>query len=67
MPTLIEKLDAQVAGLEAEKDRILTQAKADVADVDLKIGALQSARGTLSPDVEKSYALLRRLGLIKEI
>jgi hypothetical protein len=38
----------------------------DLAAVDAKITALTSAKATLTPAVEASYAQLRAMGLFKE-
>lgn len=66
MPTLSDRIAAQLAALRAERQRIRDQAVADVAAVDQKITALESAKATLTADVEASYAQLRAMGLFKE-
>lgn len=66
MPTLVERLDVNIAALQAEKARIRDAAAADLAAVDVKIAALTNAKATLTPEVERSYAQLRAMGLFKE-
>jgi hypothetical protein len=67
MPTLTERLDAQLEALAAERQRIHQQAAADVAAVDAQIDALTAARKSLTPEVERSYAQLKAMGLLKEL
>lgn len=67
MPTLIERLDIQVAALQAERERIKAQAATDLAAVTAKLGELQKARLAITADVEQAYAALRALKLIQEI
>lgn len=67
MPILIDRIDAQLTGLRAERARIVQQAKDNMADVDMKIAALVQARQTITPDVETAYATLRALGFTKDL
>lgn len=67
MPTLIERLDIQVAALQAERERIKTQAATDLAAVNTKLAELVKARAAITADVEQAYAALRTLKLIQEI
>lgn len=67
MPTLIEKLDGQIASLVDEKARIDAQYVLDVDAVALKLTQLRRARTVITPDVEQAYAALRTLKLIQEI
>lgn len=67
MPTLIERIDAQLRALQVERARIRDQALADAAAVDTKIAALLQAKTSLTPEVENSYAQLRAMGLFKEL
>ena len=67
MPTLIERIDAHLKALRDEKQRIRDQALAEAAAVDLRIDALLAAKATITPDVERSYAQLKAMGLLKEL
>lgn len=65
--TLTGRVEAQLEALVLERQRILRQATADVDAVDVKIAALTAAKATLTPDVERSYAQLTAMGLLKEL
>lgn len=67
MPTLIERLDAQIASLVADKARIDAQYVADLDALAVKLTQLRRARTVITPDVEQAYAALRALKLIQEI
>jgi hypothetical protein len=67
MPTLTESLDAQIALLKAERDRIESQAAENLADVDRKLAALRGARKSITKDVEAAYDALLALGLIQQV
>lgn len=66
MPTLLERLDAQVADLRTEKARIIAAAQTDAAAVDVKLDALREARKVITPAVETAYAQLKAMGIFKE-
>jgi hypothetical protein len=67
MATLRDRLAAQVADRQAERQRIDAQYASDIAEVDDKIATLQHARRAISDDVETAYTALIKLGLIQEI
>jgi hypothetical protein len=66
MPTLIERLDAQIDALLVERQRIRDQTVRDLAVVDEKVAALRDAKAAITADVETSYNRLRALGIFKE-
>lgn len=67
MPTLTERLDQQVAKLQAERERIRAQAASDLVEVNTKLAELAKARAAITVDVETAYTALRALKLIQEI
>jgi len=67
MPTLLERLDAQVAALQVERERIKTTAATELAAVNTKLAELVKARTAITAEVETAYAALRALHLIQEI
>jgi hypothetical protein len=67
VPTLTDKIDAQVAALRAEQKRIVDQAAENLAVVNDKLTQLEKARAVVTPAVEAAYGALRALKLIQEI
>lgn len=67
MATLTERIDAQLAALKAERDRIQAQVATDLASVDTKIATLKGAKRLLSPELEQAYTALLALNLIREV
>lgn len=67
MATLTERIDAQIAALKAEKDRIQAQVETDVAAVEEKLAALRGAKKLMSVELEQAYTALLALGLIREV
>lgn len=66
MPTLVERLDVQIAAQVAEKQRLVAQAQADAAAVDVKLAALRAAKRAMTAEIEAAYAQLTTMGLFKE-
>lgn len=64
--SIIERLDAQIAALVSERQRIKTQADADVATVAARIQILRDAKAAITPAVETAYTALKAAGFIKE-
>lgn len=65
--SLIERLDAQVEMLQAERKRILDQAATNVGTVEIQLATLAAARKAITPEVEQAYGALLALKMIKEI
>lgn len=66
MPNLTERLATQIQQLLQERRRIEQQAAENLAKVDLQLDALRAAKDALTPEVERSYAQLRAMGVFKE-
>lgn len=67
MATLIERLDKQIADLEAERARITKTVNDELAAVETKLAALVGARKVLTPETQAIYDGLVKLGLITDI
>ena len=67
MGVLGDSLARQIANLEADKARIEQQAIKDVAAIDTQLAALGAAARVVTKDVEESYALLLKMGLISAV
>ena len=67
MATLAERIQKQLADLQAERDRIEADAKSNLAEVDLKIAALTEAARAVTKEIEVSYVALLKFGLIREV
>lgn len=61
--TIVERLDAQIAALAVEKQRIKDQAVADLDTITAKIQTLKDAKAAITPAVESAYVALAALGL----
>jgi predicted negative regulator of RcsB-dependent stress response len=64
---LADSLAAQIQHLETEKARIERQAAANIAVVEAQLGALNAAAKVVTTEVEESYDVLLKMGLIQAV
>lgn len=67
MGILAERILTQLRNLQAERDRIQQQATANLRATDDRIAALTQASRALTPEVERAYEGLVRMGIIDEV
>lgn len=60
--SLTERIDAEIASLQAEKDRIKTQADDDLAIVNARLTKLRDAKAALTVDALAVVATLAAAG-----